>query len=278
MNNKHQNNMSVYYVQYSWIHIYNKHQNNMSVYYVQYSWIYIYNKHQNNRSVYYVLVDLYVSILCTRGFICQYIMYSWIYMSVYYVLVDLYVSILCTRGFICQYIMYSWIYMSVYYVLVDLYVSILCTRGFICQYIMYSWIYMSVYYVLVDLYVSILCTRGFICQYIMYDLYVSILCVFFQVDVIVNSSNTELELYRGAVSLSIVEKGGRSIVDECRERFRNGIDFGEVVSTKAGRMNFKFICHSALPDWTPTAKYSIKVCISHQSILLRCVYLIKVFY
>ena len=81
-------------------------------------------------------------------------MYSWIYMSVYYVLVDLYVSILCTRGFtctiniktICQYIMYSWIYMSVYYVLVDLYVSILCTRGFtctiniktICQYIMYS--------------------------------------------------------------------------------------------------------------------------------------------
>ena len=104
--------------------MYNKHQNNMSVYYVQYSWIYI--------SVYYVLVDLYVSILCTRGFtctiniktICQYIMYS-------------------TRGFICQYIMYSWFYMynkhqnnmSVYYV-------------------QYSWIYMSVYYVLVDLHVQ----------------------------------------------------------------------------------------------------------------------------
>ena len=85
--------------------------------------------------------------------------------------------------------------------------------------------------------------------------------MFFQVDVIVNSSNMELELCRGAVSLSILEKGGRSIVDECRERFRNGIDFGEVVSTKAGRMNFKFICHSALPDWTPNAKYSIKVCI-----------------
>ena len=89
--------------------------------------------------------------------------------------------------------------------------------------------------------------------------------VFFQVDVIVNSSNMELELCRGALSLSIVEKGGRSIVDECRERFRNGIDFGEVVCTKAGRMNFKFICHGALPDWTPTAKYSIKVCISHRN-------------
>jgi hypothetical protein len=24
-------------------------------------------------------------------------------------------------------------------------------------------------------------------------------------------------------------------------------------------MNFKFICHGALPDWTPGAKYSIKV-------------------
>ena len=120
-------------------------------------------------------MDLYVSILCTRGFTCtiniktiyQYIMYSWIYMYNKH-------RILCTPGFtctiniktICQYLMYSWIYMynkhqsnmSVYYVLVDLYVSILCTRGFtctiniktICQYIMYS-------------------TRGFICQYIMYS-------------------------------------------------------------------------------------------------------------
>ena len=134
--------------------------------------------------------------------------------------------------------------MSVYYVLVELDVSILCTRGFTCQYIMYSWIYMSVYYVLVDLYVSILCTRGFICQYIMYY-------VFFQVDVIVNSNNIKLKL----------DRGGRSILDECRERFPRGIDYGEVVCTKPGKMNFKFICHSALPHWTPTAKYSIKVCI-----------------
>ena len=116
---------------------------------------------------------------------------------------------------------------------------------------MYSWIYMSVYYVLYG---------------------------FFQVDVIVNSSNIKLKLDRGAVSLSILEKGGTSILDECRERYPRGIDYGEVVCTKAGRMNFKFICHSALPHWTPNAKYSIKVCISHQSILLRCVYLIKVFY
>jgi hypothetical protein len=40
--------------------------------YIMYSWIYMYNKHQNNMSVYYV-------------------QYSWIYMSVYYVLVDLHV-------------------------------------------------------------------------------------------------------------------------------------------------------------------------------------------
>ena len=95
---------------------------------------------------------------------------------------------------------------------------------------------------------------------------ISILCtVFFQVDVIVNSSNINLELDKGAVSLSILDKGGRSILDECREKFPNGIDFGEVVSTKAGRMNFKYICHGALPLWTPNAKYSIKVCISHQN-------------
>jgi putative flippase GtrA len=103
----------------------------MSVYYVQYSWIYMYYKHQNNMS--------YVSILCTRGFICTINIKTKCHMSVTYVLVDLYVSILCTRGFtctiniktICQYLMYSWIYMynkhqsnmSVSYVLVDLHVQ-----------------------------------------------------------------------------------------------------------------------------------------------------------
>jgi O-acetyl-ADP-ribose deacetylase (regulator of RNase III) len=87
--------------------------------------------------------------------------------------------------------------------------------------------------------------------------------VFFQVDVIVNSSNIKLQLDKGAVSWSIIEKGGRSILDECRERYPSGIDYGEVVSTKAGRMNFKFICHGALPHWTLSANYSIKVCISH---------------
>jgi hypothetical protein len=96
---------------------------------------------------------------------------------------------------------------------------------------------------------------------------------FFQVDVIVNSSNIKLEFGRVAVSLSILEKGGRSILDECKQRFPRGIDHGQVVCTKAGRMNFKFICHSALPDWTPSAKYSIKVCISHRnktfSLILR---------
>jgi O-acetyl-ADP-ribose deacetylase (regulator of RNase III) len=85
--------------------------------------------------------------------------------------------------------------------------------------------------------------------------------VFFQVDVIVNSSNIRLKLDKGAVSLSVLEKGGRSILDECRERFPRGIDYGEVVCTQPGKMNFKFICHGALPHWTPTAKYSIKVCI-----------------
>jgi O-acetyl-ADP-ribose deacetylase (regulator of RNase III) len=79
----------------------------------------------------------------------------------------------------------------------------------------------------------------------------------------VSSTNKtdKLEFGRGAVSKSILEKGGRSILDECKHRFPHGINYGQVVCTKAGRMNFKFICHGALPHWTPTAKYSIKVCI-----------------
>jgi hypothetical protein len=80
----------------------------------------MYNKHQNNMSVSYVLVDLYVSILCTHGFtytinikaICQYLMYSWIYMYNKY-----------QNNMSVYYVQYSWIYMSVYYVLVDLHVQ-----------------------------------------------------------------------------------------------------------------------------------------------------------
>ena len=154
--------------------MYNKHQNNMSVYYVQYSWIYM--------SVYYVLVDLYVSILCTRGstctintkticqyimystrgFICQYIMYSWIYMYNKHQTICQYIMY-STRGFICQYIMYSWIYMynkyqnnmSVYYVRYSwIYMYNRHQNNMSVYYVQYSWIYMSVYYVLVDLHVQ----------------------------------------------------------------------------------------------------------------------------
>ena len=65
--------------------------------------------------------------------------------------------------------------------------------------------------------------------------------------------------------MSILEKGGISILNECKRRFPDGIGYGEVVCTKAGKMDFKFICHGALPHWTPSAKYSIKVCISYRN-------------
>lgn len=76
------------------------------------------------------------------------------------------------------------------------------------------------------------------------------------VDVIVNSCNRELELKKGAVSSTILKKGGQSILAECGKRWPHGINFGEAIATTAGNMNFKFICHGALPHWTPGAKLS----------------------
>lgn len=76
---------------------------------------------------------------------------------------------------------------------------------------------------------------------------------------IVNSCNRELDLAKGAVSSTIMNKGGHSILRECRDNYPNGIDFGKVVVSSAGNMEYSMICHGALPFWTPAAKLSLQV-------------------
>ncbi|CAC5392459.1 unnamed protein product [Mytilus coruscus] len=80
-----------------------------------------------------------------------------------------------------------------------------------------------------------------------------------KVDVIVNSCNRQLDLAKGAVSSTIMKKGGHSILHECQDNYPNGIDYGNVVVSSAGNMEFHMICHGALPFWTPAAKLSLQL-------------------
>ncbi|XP_066277271.1 protein mono-ADP-ribosyltransferase PARP14-like isoform X2 [Branchiostoma lanceolatum] len=70
-------------------------------------------------------------------------------------------------------------------------------------------------------------------------------------DCIVNSTNEQLDLTRGAVSNAICKAGGDSIARECAQiAFRNGMRDGIAV-TGAGKLTCKKVIHAAAPatDW-----------------------------
>ncbi|VDI76958.1 Hypothetical predicted protein, partial [Mytilus galloprovincialis] len=77
-----------------------------------------------------------------------------------------------------------------------------------------------------------------------------------KVDVIVNSSNKQLNLKKGAVSASILAAAGEGIYEECRRNYPNGINYGDVITTNHGNLNCKVICHGCLPHWYPIADIS----------------------
>ncbi|XP_052081210.1 protein mono-ADP-ribosyltransferase PARP14-like [Mytilus californianus] len=77
-------------------------------------------------------------------------------------------------------------------------------------------------------------------------------------DIIVNSTNKELQLKKGAVSLSILKKVGNSLAEKCHEKYPNGIDYGSLAIT-SGEKCWKYIYHFALPSWTVNAEFSKKI-------------------
>lgn len=72
---------------------------------------------------------------------------------------------------------------------------------------------------------------------------------FTQVDVIVNTASKELNLSHGLVSASISKTGGDSIQQECKTKYPDGINFGEIAITGGGNLACKIVCHGALPQW-----------------------------
>ena len=98
----------------------------------------------------------------------------------------------------------------------------------------------------IDPYVClILCTR------VILQVFLCHVCVVLQVDAIVNSTDTSLQLDVDPLSRSILEAGGDTLRDECQKNAPNGkLEYGEVVVTSGGQLQCKFVIHGAACKWT----------------------------
>ena len=72
---------------------------------------------------------------------------------------------------------------------------------------------------------------------------------FLQADVMVNTTNPEMDLECGAVSRSILAQAGRALQKECKKKYPKGIKTGDIAVTKGHGLRVKHVFHLALPDW-----------------------------
>ncbi|CAI9716700.1 protein mono-ADP-ribosyltransferase PARP14-like isoform X1 [Octopus vulgaris] len=77
------------------------------------------------------------------------------------------------------------------------------------------------------------------------------------VDVIVNSTNKNLELDSGAISKYILFAAGPQIQDECSQKYPQGISTSEIAITKGYNLKCKNVFHLALPPWDEYSSDSI---------------------
>ncbi|KAL3864768.1 hypothetical protein ACJMK2_006424 [Sinanodonta woodiana] len=75
-----------------------------------------------------------------------------------------------------------------------------------------------------------------------------------KVEVIVNTTSKSLDLTNGAVSQSLLTKGGQTLQDECKKKYPNGIKDGDIAVTGGGHLSCKIVCHLALAKWTDETK------------------------
>ncbi|XP_048239688.1 uncharacterized protein LOC124111846 [Haliotis rufescens] len=71
-----------------------------------------------------------------------------------------------------------------------------------------------------------------------------------EVDVLVNTTQTDLDLSVGAVSGSLLNAGGQVLQDECRQQHPLGAKPGTVVQTGGGKLTCKKVFHVILKDWS----------------------------
>jgi O-acetyl-ADP-ribose deacetylase (regulator of RNase III) len=71
----------------------------------------------------------------------------------------------------------------------------------------------------------------------------------FQVDVIVNSTNRNLDMNVGAISRTLLKAGGDIIEQECKKKYVDGIKPGEVAVTTGGALSCNELYHGQLIRW-----------------------------
>ncbi|XP_029656730.1 protein mono-ADP-ribosyltransferase PARP14-like [Octopus sinensis] len=77
------------------------------------------------------------------------------------------------------------------------------------------------------------------------------------VDVIVNSTNKQLQLHKGSISKSILNVAGAQIQSECNQKYPQGISTSEIAITKGYNLKCDNVFHLALPDWDENSSHSI---------------------
>ncbi|NUU25741.1 MAG: O-acetyl-ADP-ribose deacetylase [Streptomycetaceae bacterium] len=75
------------------------------------------------------------------------------------------------------------------------------------------------------------------------------------VDAIVNAANSSL-MGGGGVDGAIHRKGGKAILDECRDlrasKYGRGLPTGQAVATTAGDLDARWVIHTVGPVWSKT--------------------------
>ena len=75
------------------------------------------------------------------------------------------------------------------------------------------------------------------------------LLIVYQVDVIVNSTNKDLDLSVGVVATQLLNAAGQDLQEECRTKYPDGIKPGQVAVTSAGDMDCEALFHGVLLPW-----------------------------
>ncbi|XP_061184934.1 uncharacterized protein LOC133192948 [Saccostrea echinata] len=73
-----------------------------------------------------------------------------------------------------------------------------------------------------------------------------------QVDVIVNSNGSDLDLSKGRASKALLSAAGFGIQVECQQNYPNGIQDGEIAITSGGQLSCQAIYHGALSKYSST--------------------------
>jgi len=71
-----------------------------------------------------------------------------------------------------------------------------------------------------------------------------------QADVLVNSTNQQLDLRVGMTSRQLLRAAGEDIQNQCATMYPDGLSWGQVAITQAGDIaSSKLIFHGMLPAW-----------------------------